>query len=468
MRSISSRPRSVCSVPHGRARSPWRGAALVLGLVAGLGGCSGPGEDAPPQDIEQTSQSLVFNVGNPLGWKLNTAGFARTARAVGRIDTTNPFFQSLGTNGRSCNTCHQVGEGWSITPAGVRLRFWQTDGTDPLFQAFDMANAPSADVSTREARLAAYSLLLERAVVRVGLPVKPDSEFELAAVDDPYGHASAAQLSLFRRPLATTNLRLLGTLNWDGRTVLPADPTNLRQSLKNQANGATMNHAKPAAPIADDVREAIVEFETSITTTQQYGFRAGYLEASGGLAGPELILGAPLVGTGPDGTAVTGPAGFTLFAAWGETFGGSTAAKAEVAEGERLFNERPLGPSGVTCASCHNATNVGGSTGFRLFDVGVSAASRRAPNVPLYTFRNKATGETLETTDPGRALISGKWSDMNKFKVPGLRSLAARPPYFHDGSAPTLAAVMDHYDTYFSPGFTADEKRKLVRFLEAL
>ena len=35
--------------------------------------------------------------------------------------------------------------------------------------------------------------------------------------DDPYGHASATQLSLFRRPLPTTNLRFLSTINWDGR-----------------------------------------------------------------------------------------------------------------------------------------------------------------------------------------------------------------------------------------------------------
>ena len=75
----------------------------------------------------------------------------------------------------------------------------------PAIMPHDGANTPELDVSTFEAKLKAYSLLLDRAVIRIGLPVKPTSEFELLAVDDPYGHASAAQLSLFRRPLRQRN-----------------------------------------------------------------------------------------------------------------------------------------------------------------------------------------------------------------------------------------------------------------------
>ena len=48
-----------------------------------------------------------------------------------------------------------------------------------------------------------------RGVIRVGIPVPPDAEFDLVAVDAPYGYASATELSLFRRPLPSTNLRLL-------------------------------------------------------------------------------------------------------------------------------------------------------------------------------------------------------------------------------------------------------------------
>ena len=53
------------------------------------------------------------------------------------------------------------------------------------------------------------------------------------------------------------------------------------------------------------------------------------------------------------------------------------------------------------------------------------------------------TGEIVETTDPGRALITGQWRDLNRFKLPVLRGLAARAPYFHNGSVPTLDAVLN-------------------------
>jgi cytochrome c peroxidase len=102
-------------------------------------------------------------------------------------------------------------------------------------------------------------------------------------------------------------------------------------------------------------------------------------------------------------------------------------------------------------------------------DIGIADASRRTPDMPLYnTLRNKTTGETIQTTDPGRALITGKWRDIGRFKGAILRSVASRPPYFHDGSAPDLPAVVEFYNTRFNIGLTDDEKADLVAFLAAL
>ena len=88
--------------------------------------------------------------------------------------------------------------------------------------------------------------------------------------------------------------------------------------------------------------------------------------------------------------------------------------------------------------------------------------------MPLYSLRRRATGEIVQTIDPGRAMITGKWNDVGKFKGPVLRALAARPPYFHDGSAATLADVIRFYDTRFQARFTEQEKADLVAFLQAL
>jgi len=74
----------------------------------------------------------------------------------------------------------------------------------------------------------------------------------------------------------------------------------------------------------------------------------------------------------------------------------------------------------------------------------------------------------VQTTDPGRALITGKWADVGKFKGPVLRGLAARAPYFHNGSAQNLNDVVDFYNQRFAVGFTNQEKNDLINFLNSL
>ena len=85
--------------------------------------------------------------------------------------------------------------------------------------------------------------------------------------------------------------------------------------------------------------------------------------------------------------------------------------------------------------------------------------------MPLYTLRNKVTGQTVQTTDPGRALVTGKWKHIGRFKGPILRALAARAPYFHNGSAATLTDAVKFYDERFGIGFTQQEIADLVAFL---
>jgi cytochrome c peroxidase len=121
-----------------------------------------------------------------------------------------------------------------------------------------------------------------------------------------------------------------------------------------------------------------------------------------------------------------------------------------------------------TCTICHDTPNAGNHSVPMALNIGVSDGSRRTPDLPLYTLRRRATGETIQTTDPGRAMVSGKWNDIGKFKGPVLRALAARPPYFHDGSAATLADVIRFYDTRFQARFTEREKADLLAFLQAL
>ena len=94
----------------------------------------------------------------------NPGGASQTFSTIGGgIDQTGPFFQSLGTNGRSCGSCHQPSDGMSVSAANVQARFVLTEGLDPIFRTVDGSNCNhDVDVSTLAGREAAYSLLRTR------------------------------------------------------------------------------------------------------------------------------------------------------------------------------------------------------------------------------------------------------------------------------------------------------------------
>ncbi|XXY50183.1 hypothetical protein WME91_03415 [Sorangium sp. So ce269] len=414
---------------------------------------------------------------------------------------------AFGTNGRHCESCHHNEGGWSLRPENVVERFETglafseifprhatnedaatNDDLEPLFRVVDGTNSPLADVSTPAARLEAYSMLLHRAVFRTRLPVPDDAELELVDVDDPYGFASSSELSLFRRPSHMANLRFNTSVMWDGRETEPCEP--LSADLGALANTATLGHAEAAEELSADDRAMIAAEQLSIYFAQTKDSAAGRLDADGARGGPALLVELPFhVGmnaferTDPEGRPYS-PEAFDLYRAWRDLTPDTpqNQARVRIAAGEHLFNTREFMVRGVsgfndelgraevvaTCTSCHNTPNVGTNSEGRLMDIGVSDASRRTAELPLYTFREKSSGALVKTTDPGRALISGRWADMNRFKVPGLRGLAVRRPYLHDGSAATIAAAVDHHDQRFGIGLDSSEKAALVAFLSAL
>ena len=59
-------------------------------------------------------------------------------------------------------------------------------------------------------------------------------------------------------------------------------------------------------------------------------------------------------------------------------------------------------------------------------------------------------------------------SATGEYRTTPLRALWQHPPYFHDGSAPNLLTVVEHYDRLFGLNLTAAQKRDLVEYLKAL
>lgn len=483
------------------------------------------GTSAAPQVITaqlraQTQPSLVAPVPAP-----NSSGVALTVTSTGTIDTSNPFFRPMG-NGRSCATCHQQAQGWSMTPDSLAARFSNSGGNDPVFQLVDGSNSPNAAVATLAQKQLAYSMLITKGLIRVGLPMPANAEFKLVKVDDPYGFASASQLSLFRRPLPTTNLKFQTAVMWDGRETL-TDPTSTlcvlsptlpqcfashATDLAHQSNDAVMGHAQFAAGLNAADQQAIVNFETGLFTAQITDSVAGSLTSGGALGGAQNLMntnfyfGINDFANGDYQTKAPFQRNvFSLYNAWNSNPGGPggpgpgpgpggrpgvqptpstpvALAQASIARGQQIFNTRPFNIVGVnglnddlgqsqvrgTCATCHDTPNVGSLSVIRFLNTGVSAANLRTPDLPLYTLQNIATGETIQTTDPARALITGKWRDIGRVKVPNLRALESRSPYFHNGSGSDLTHLIQFYDRRFRIGFSTQERADLEAFLKTL
>jgi cytochrome c peroxidase len=474
----------------------------------------------------------------------DSTGAVATFNTHGRIDTRSTFFQSLGTNGRSCATCHVAEQAFSIAPPQIRERFKASHGRDPLFASVDGANCSNATAADR----AGHSLLLEYGLIRIANLVPANAQFTLTVVHDPYGCAlvvdpASGQLkaSVYRRPLPTTNLRFLSAIMFDGReTGLPLTSVqtftaNLQADLTHQAQTAISIHFQAdRTPTAAQLTD-IVDFELGLSTAQIWDRSAGMLGSGGAAGGPRNLADQiyypginDVLGADPTGTPFNS-SGMSMFTAWStaayssdpESQGHAVgfddrstpgqiergAARRDVAAGETLFNTFPITISGVrglndnaalgkpasfqgNCTTCHDAPNVGDHSLPLPLDIGLGhsvqpgfesdpkiaagLAELDEPNLPVFLVSGCpspfSAGQPVSfyTTDPGKGLITGLCSDLNRVKGPILRGLAARAPFFHNGAAASLSQAVNFYNQRFSMNLTDEQKRQLVAFLNSL
>jgi cytochrome c peroxidase len=442
------------------------------------------------------------------GFDFDPSGAIATAQPEGPTNTSrNAFFADIGANGRTCFTCHQPQNAWSVSAASVQARFHASFGNDPIFRLVDGANCPSADVSSISAKREAYSLLLDKGLIRIGLPVPVGAEYRILAVSDPYGcntnpvtgltsfgpsGPTTGIVSVYRRPLPSTNLGFLNTIMWDGR----------EPSLTQQSIDATRGHAQAATDPTTAQQQQIVEFESGIFTAQLYDKKAKLLDAAGATGGPKAVakllpgffvgINDPLGGN-PKGLPFTSQI-FDLYKAWNNIHGSGSVdtARQSVARGEVLFNTTPINITRVAgindalgvpslsgfCGTCHDSPNVGNHSVKLPINIVIANGGPNNDNpaldiddLPVFTLSCVAgpnAGKSYTVTDPGRALISGKCADIGKVKGPILRGLAARAPYFHNGSAATLQDVVDFYNQRFNIGLTPAQMNDMAAFLATL
>jgi cytochrome c peroxidase len=250
-----------------------------------------------------------------------------------------------------------------------------------------------------------------------------------------------------------------------------------------------------------------------LTTAQAFGFATGLLNVRGANGGPLGILNQPFFisinssidplvpGFEPPGGLVTPGDGqftpdiFDAFNAWASL--PSTDPRAAVLRGQTLFSTFPINITGVagindpvsagglggasvtgTCGTCHDTPNVGNHSFPTPLDIGTGDPNPSNPGVnlgglditylPSITVCETGTTNCKTTTDLGQALIDGNFNHVGKVKGPILRGLAARAPYFHNGSANTLLDVVHFYETRFGFALTSQQESDLVVFLNSL
>jgi cytochrome c peroxidase len=434
-------------------------AKRVLGVAALLAVVFAPGMRADDDNQGSDNRRFIPN-GTPF---LNPSGASQTFSSTGGgIDATGPFFQSLGSNGRSCASCHQPSDGMSISAAGVELRFALTGGADPIFRTNDGSNCDhNIDVSTVAGRSAAYSLLRTRGLIRVAIRVPANADYKVVSVANPYGCSETDVISQYRRPLPSANLRFLSALMWDGRESSPATggtkitfanyPSSLLDDLARQSLDATAGHAQGdgSRPTAAE-RQQIVNFEMSLFTAQFFDFRAGLLDASGASGGPQTLTTQPFFitinssvnplvhtleqpgGLHAPGDGLFSPNIFDLFTAWKKL--PDYDQRSAIARGEALFNSKPINITGVaginddasagglvsggipqligTCGTCHDTPRLGNHSfaaplniGTGVFDASGSSTNLGGLDVS-YLPRITVCRNRPATAAPGRDCIT--------------------------------------------------------------
>ena len=310
----------------------------------------------------------------------------------------------------------------------------------------------------------------------------------MVSVHNPYGCSDTSTLSMYRRPLPSTNLKFLSGVMWDARESTPPStqkitgPADLQVDLAHQAMDAVAGHAQGATPLSAQLQQQIVAFETNLYTAQAFDCSARDHTEFGATGGPNAVasqqfyigINDPLGGN-PTGAPFTSTI-FNLFKSWANTPGFGASARASVSRGEVVFNTKPINITGVAGlndtlnAHCHPGnlrdlsfwSNAGDHSVGLPINIGVADTTNSlGVRLPSCVHAPKNIREQPDGADRPvriRALITGKWADIGKFKGPVLRGLASRAPYFHNGSAATLDNAVDFYNTRFAIGLTAQER----------
>lgn len=369
------------------------------------------------------------------------------AVARGRKAFNDRNLNQLGGNGRSCADCHMPSEGFQLSPAAARARFYalqeelahNKNADDPLFRPVD-----ADDFRINGENAIDYSNLLDNGLVRVTMPLPLNVKLIDPATGQPSDETS---VDLWRAVMPVPNVAITGPDNvlpvWPPGAPRPPimgqDPNGPNRqggyqhdarfgTLQEQARGALFAHAQvteePPARMLDD----LAAFQKTLFSS------------------PGVELLADAISSGQTSFPDPDPELNEL-----------------EQQGKIIFNR--------SCAQCHGGTlHPSGSTPETAFvrpivryhnistacprpttDGFAPCPARLARNARTYriTLAN-GSFQFVTTSDPGRMLLTGQPADLFVMDVTQLRGISRTAPYFHNNSAATLEEVIDHYVALFA------------------
>jgi cytochrome c peroxidase len=263
-----------------------------------------------------------------------------------------------------------------------------------------------------------------------------------------------------RSAMSLTNVAYNATLGWD-------DPT--LTSLEDQALVPLFNRQPPEMGVTGREDEILKRFRDDRSYLEL--FHRAFPKDKNPVSMRNVVRALASF----ERTLISGNSPYDRWA-----YGGKVdALDPDERAGARLFFSRRL-----NCFRCHAGFNLSGPV---VYD-GSGEPEVRFHNTGLY---NEDGRGAYPEPNTGVHRITGHSEDMGKFRAPTLRNIALTAPYMHDGSIPTLDAVIDHYAAggrarsldsdsrnmerhsrtdQLIRGFklTSEERRQLIMFLQAL
>jgi cytochrome c peroxidase len=386
------------------------------------------------------------------------SGAPPPSQSTSALDGNHFFDDALAhTNGRACATCHIESDHFALTPQHVQA-LYATNPNDPLFNRID-ADDPDAVTPTYDH--------LKAGLIRVTVNLADNLD-----VIDQAGNVitnAARTISVWRGVPTIENVAYTAPYQYDGRAA----------TLQAQANGALHAHSQIDRDASDGALDQIADFERTVFSSQAAADVATAL-ARGGTPDPvDLHL--------PPGSD----------AAQGQTLFLSICAQCHGTPTTNVIPQQVVFDSFFPVQHTDGTVDIAGflPTGVAIpttfmhgvqppheGTLGISAIALLGqlgvlPNpsglsLPQYRIRFYTDATRTQTlvdmppappgigpslipepfsVDPGRSIISGDPIDWEGFDVPQLRGIANTAPYFHDGSAPDLRALLDEYSRLILP-----------------